>query len=446
MLCMVLSACALVRLRGKEPPVFLPSSAELLALAFMGYAALSVTWSSDWRTGLDMFSHFAAAAGIYVVFRSLDLRPLAGAALLLISGLALTVTNAGFGNENWQAEAVLALLPLAMAARNRAFGLGSACLGAVVLSVANGSDTTLAVAIAWVVLGAFYLWRRGHRWLAAIIVFGVFDAALLAGWYLVPLETFRYRLEFAYNTVRLIGEAPIFGHGLGSFGYEYFRHQYDHLAFEWWRAYPPAARGGIVVDRAHNELLQGFAQFGLVGMWLALGALATWFKVWRPTWPEGAALVAIGVISLIAFPLQNPATLVVALAILAQGAAPTRRFVLQKRYILAAVPVVLMLFVGSGASFMAAQAWAQTHRLYNVRPAAAFAANWHAYKLYPLERRYRRQLFPSFLHAITSAEAHVDAGAVSRVYEISDSAARYWPNLREAAAAYQRLQETADAP
>lgn len=417
-----------------------PSTAEWLGLAFIGWAVLSLAWSPDWRSGLDMLSHLGIVAGLYVLFRSLNLRRAALWCLPFIAVAAFVNEQGGFGNQNWQAEAVLVLIPLAMAVRfTRPFVLAVA----VGLVVFNGSYTIAAVGLVWGLLGLGYLWSRGYAVTAMVMGFGImFGGAWYAAYYHIPIDRwpFVYRAEIFYNTIQLWRDAPIFGHGIGGFSFEYFRHQWDSVVPhpEW----GTQVIGSLIIDRAHNEFLQGLAQFGVIGVGLAVASLIAWLRAWRPAWPEGLALAALGVSAGLSFPLQNPATLAVFVAILATSRArlPPLARPVRARVWWRPLPIAAMapLVLATALSFLAAQQWAVMLRAYDTDPAVAFQANVNAVKAYPLDRVYRRQLFASFLHVTSERESYVAPGAAQRIYDISSSAAGHWPVLRAGMTEYNR--------
>ncbi len=117
------------------------------------------------------------------------------------------------------------------------------------------------------------------------------------------------RAELWTNSVLSWWDAPIFGHGAGSFEWAYGEHRASHTAlFDQTILTTPSVGPGA----AHNEVLQTLVEFGLVGTLLA--AIFLW-RVCRGRediarerqWPHAMLWVAVPM-ALIGFPLQNPAS------------------------------------------------------------------------------------------------------------------------------------------
>lgn len=119
------------------------------------------------------------------------------------------------------------------------------------------------------------------------------------------------RLELWINSVFAWLDAPVFGHGLGSFDYAYAPHRIEHLR---WFHHSILTHPNVSAGAAHNEALQVLVELGLTGLALACVFLFTVFRASRSS-ARWAAL-ATGVVAMVSFPLQNPATAILAAVIL----------------------------------------------------------------------------------------------------------------------------------
>ena len=115
------------------------------------------------------------------------------------------------------------------------------------------------------------------------------------------------RVELWINSIMAWMDAPIFGHGLGSFDWSYSQHRADHLA---WMPTTILTTNTVSAGAAHNEYLHILVELGCVG--LLLCALFVWLSVRRSASPAVWAVGVLAAISVIEFPLQNPATAVIA--------------------------------------------------------------------------------------------------------------------------------------
>lgn len=107
-------------------------------------------------------------------------------------------------------------------------------------------------------------------------------------------------------------DAPLFGHGFGSFEWGYLRHRSDHLEF---MPTTVLVNPSISPGTAHNELIQMLVELGLVGAVMA-GVFA--FVCWKRLHglPQYAVYV-VGLLCFIEFPLMNPSTAIVGTVALA---------------------------------------------------------------------------------------------------------------------------------
>lgn len=213
---------------------------------------------------------------------------------------------ATLGRSNFLGAYLAMLLPLTLAfllsARSRAQRLawgGVLAAQAVVLILAQVRGALLAAAVALAIFSLIWFWERlgaYGRWLqglasgaAGLSLVGVLTWALWAG---SSGGSTAARLTIWRAVARLVGERPWLGYGP------------ETLELVFPRVYPPELvyyQGrGVLIDRAHNLVLDGMATTGLIGA-LAQGALvALFFAVgWRASQrtvdPGRRALLAGGV-------------------------------------------------------------------------------------------------------------------------------------------------------
>ena len=109
------------------------------------------------------------------------------------------------------------------------------------------------------------------------------------------------RLEFLLPTLALWWEHPIFGHGLGSFNYEFPRvYGLTQTVLD----VPFSMPINYYAGAAHNDLAQLAMETGVVGFCFAVWLIARTEK----KGPEWCAVLLLLAASLIGFPLQNPAS------------------------------------------------------------------------------------------------------------------------------------------
>lgn len=263
---------------------------------------------AGWRAALGAGALGAAAFGAAAAFwRSEGLAAMAAAA-------ALGAAAWGAGVFRWLAAAAVALC--LVLAGSRSVWISISLAGAV------------AVALAWRRAPARPRWPRKAIWAIAAAAFGLAAAALaspLRGYIwqrVTETQAVAARLYIYAIGSRMVAERPWLGHGCG--GYE---SGYYDAVIRYQQSRPEAqAFERLLIDtrgdppgRAHNDLLETAVECGLPGAfaWLAL-ASAFWMRLLSAIRGAaesrdlalllalGAALGAVAVDSLFAFPLRLP--------------------------------------------------------------------------------------------------------------------------------------------
>lgn len=440
---------------------------DLAVLGFVAYAAQSVLWSADWREGLFELQNLIALAAVFLYVRHARPRWIPEAAMAgMIATFVLVVVypadNGGHGNPNFATEFLLIAFPLACGLRGLKWLLVPPILAASAFYLFYVNDSAiewLVILAVGAILAVFLM--RAFKWAGAWIFGGL--AAVFAGTVTLFYGTMPAvvaRTEIFTNTIAMWLDRPFFGHGLGSFNAMYPKFREVHLGI-----FPDM--GTILptpiqyAGHAHNELLQGLAELGIAGMVLAgvflvavlrrrrdsripRGSETKWYN--RQGFSGGAqsaiwTLIVVGVIALIEFPLQNPATAVlvaVALGVVAQR---------DEQAVKVPNPATLGLSILTGAAAVAlpisgVQAvnaernMAQMRNAWDVNPLYAFKANMAAHDKYPLPYFTRFHMALSLANLTRRQPVAIQDLAADRVYQISRSASPHSPAVLLARAEY----------
>ena len=290
--------------------VFLPHGrrwgmAHVTLLAWLAWAAITVTWAISFPDALDgLWKACLLAAAFLLGARAATVRPaLAGFVwgicvnavfvLAQLGGSSLVLQTAApaglFVNRNFLAEA--ALLALAAGVSLRMWWSVPWCALAWLAPMSRGA------LLAGALVAAGWLWTRSRLWSALLLVHG---AALVAAAALLQperLASVGYRLDMWRDTLAALSP---WGVGVGNY----------------WAGFPAAATtvtAGVYSfamspRTAHNDLLTVAFETGVIGA-LLLGAVVVTALRRRsadePAWLVFLAFVGLG---LAAFPLFNPAT------------------------------------------------------------------------------------------------------------------------------------------
>ena len=389
---------------------------------FVLWACLSYLWAPDYPTQLMGVFIFAALFTIDVedwVFP---------AGMVAACLLALFMADGGLGNPNFLAAFIAVCIPWCFR-KGRYWTLIPALFTLLL------TDSKTAWFAFWIA-GTIWLWKqpwRDARWLAAILfmvpinlaIFGVIDV-----W-----PSIHQRAEIWINTIFMWLDHPFFGVGVNGFDYFYPLYGSDHLVlFPKWGYTQEIQK---FVGAAHNEYWQLLAQLGIVGFGLAIYFLKG--LNWKG--PAAWSVLIGGILALIGFPLQNPATLAV-IALCLGKLAPERATGKPLRgcrwgpngEIIARLPYVVISLVLIG--FMTQQLRAEwafqgTLAYFKTDPVEAIQANIRAYEIAPWDFRFRYQLYPMLAKASTQKNVNIPEATWKRAWEISTSASPYSRYLKE---------------
>ena len=416
------------------------SITDVCALSFVAWVALSLLWTSDLGSGLLAFQNLLLLGSAYFLFSRIKmdwLIPTVMACMVgaIILGFLRPLIGGGFGNQNWIVEWLLIACPFAVCFsvehRARVWGFTGAAiaLAAWVYSIwFNPSFTWVPVLSSIVTM--FLLYRKKYFLAVFLVALGaniVLFAPEMVG--ADAMSSLTSRLEIFTNTIFLWAESPVWGHGAGSFDYNYSRVQEAHMAvFPWLDTIMRPTT--VYAGQAHNEALQILSEYGIIGLTIAVAMFLSLVVV-QPTTKLGKAsvwAVAIGgTISMMSFPLQNPATgflIAAALGIWSRDA--TRRSVNLPRFSLAlpAISLSLALITGTVLWSMAHKDFGYVRLVIEHNRPLALQKNWDAYKRYPIDPMFRRQLALSLigLESLGPDIVSVDDAAAEKIFNIALSA------------------------
>ena len=194
--------------------------------------------------------------------------------------------------------------------------VAAAVVATVVLSGSRTGIAALLVVGMAEIAGRWEGWRRLPRWVwgAGVVVAVGVSVAL----YLWKKDSADGRLLIWRCSAAMIADAPVAGHGAGSFGAKYMDYQADFF-----RGHPGEERTAWLADNVKhpfNEVLKIGVEWGVVG-WAALAAFAVWlWRAWRRSGREKRPLflsvAGCGVCGLFSYPLSYPGVLVLLAATL----------------------------------------------------------------------------------------------------------------------------------
>lgn len=302
----VLAACVLLRWAWKAKAPF--GEPEQWTSVLVGYFWLSLLWSEDWREGIIHAVNATCLGVLFVYVR--EIRPRIGWSVAASAVLAVALVfvfpedTGGFGNRNFATEFLLLALPLSFLTGNWFVAIPLSVAAMAYLVFFNASNIEFLVLIGWGA-GLFCFLTNARRWEACALI----GLGLLAVFLLVHPAHFLARYELWLNTLAMWWDAPFLGVGLGGFDAAYHRYREFHVSII--GNYTLLGSVSEYAGAAHNEALQVLAELGLVGLVLCVGWFVCSIKIDRAR-PETWCLLGLAVMCMIGFPLQNPATCILA--------------------------------------------------------------------------------------------------------------------------------------
>ena len=440
---------------------------ELLLLGFVAYVALSLAWSPDYLAGLALLSKLGLLAVIFLCLKNVGNDKLfnwlciavTASVVIVLWMQFLKVTGpiawGGYGNENFLTEflilavpfiAALAFIYRDMAVRAAVLAVLIVDLGYLIFFVPSKIEFLVIVGLAIAAIIGWG-WRHSRR----LTIIGVLAmVAVTAGamsYFWDAGQGFRVsifpRLALIINSLLMWLSQPIFGLGAGGYNYSYSLFQERHLA--WLNIGTEIfASKETTAGAAHNEYVQLLATFGLLGVGLVAGFSYTLLRGLRErpmTVYAWCGLAASGVWmlnALVEFPLQNPATALLAVIGLgflagqgqsdrpsASGSVFAINLNQAGRLLLLFGAIALVGVIGYGGyRFASAQRhYLETARYLNVRPDYAFEQNFEAYRLYPWDTAIRTQLYATTTRGYEmTRNMPLSPTELDRVFEIALSA------------------------
>ena len=439
---------------------------DIALLALFAWAALSISWTSDWHGAVYALARAAALLAVYFGVRHGGewMRPVVRNTVFiaLVVVLALLAANpwldgmqirygylaaiidkhffAGFWLQNFVTEFILVAIPLLFVA-------GYRWPVAALAAVAYASTLFIEGILEWpvfcmaVIAGWVMLYRRSddeERWILKCGALGVAVFGIIICVAAEPVvSSFQVRFEIWFNTLALIAQAPIFGHGLASYAGLYDGVQGLHLHYIPWIGLN-VYKAGAFVGAAHNDLLQTWAELGIVGVGI-LGLAV--YEVFKSASQRAAmwCLLSLAALAMVGFPWQEPAPAllgVIALGFMGRGQREAVSVVVWRWPVLVAPAAFCWAWIGLHAwqasyDMSLFRAWFPANKL------MAAKYNIDAYNAFPLDHFIRRQLPGSVASlAATKGGVVMDNATADLLYRIGESAAPYSVEIRLARIQY----------
>lgn len=269
--------------------VVLKAKPSAWGLALLGYSFASLLWAPIFPAALDGLLWAALLCAALSLPTTLDKIWSAVLAALAVNVFLAGTQYAGYGlellataeqpagtfvNKNFLGE--FAALACALALQKRSY-VGMA-MGLVGVGMSQSGGAGLGMAMAAMVLA----WPRAWP----LVLAGICGAAAWAGLF---HSSFVVRLELWSDALQ---GASLWGHGIGQFYSMFPYYSSDTLVLRH--------------EHAHSLPIELLFELGLFGLVWSLGIFAVAY--WRGG-KARPALVCLGAISLVGFPLWNPATL-----------------------------------------------------------------------------------------------------------------------------------------
>ena len=408
-----------------------PDILDYAVSAFAGYAFASAAWSPDTAQALHEGTHGVLALALFLAARrwperAWGLVPVAAViavTVIFATDLARPDWRAGFGNDNKATETIVVLLLLAAGLRWRDWLLPFYALAGLWLFL-NDSHMEL-VGFGAVAVCLFWRMMRGREQASG-------DAVILGAVALVVVAlclndhlkvSLSFRMEMIATSFAAWLSAPTVGHGLGSFAFVYPAHMALPLT--------ALSKPMTLIEAAHFEPLQVLVEFGAIGLALVAVAAVTFVRRANVVPGYAGALAALAGMSLVSYPLHEPATLALACLIAARLTSVPVAERRRTAWRLGALSPLFVLIVAAavplpGAIYAERQhAFAENARASELTKTEiarrAFAFELDAYRAYPYRNLERIRLFPALVAWLEHGGAAPEREA-ERLFNISRSA------------------------
>jgi len=368
-----------LKIISKEKLSFNHSPLNLPILSFLSIGVISLFWSNSFMVSLKELPLFLAGPFLYFIIlnninNEQQINRILNAALLIGSlfgiygilqyqGIDFSFWrgNVGrqavaglFGNVNYFAEYLIAILPLAISLflvtpfksnkfKRLLLFMGILAMGgSLMLTYTRGSYLAFGVSLIFMFL-LFVIYRgkvfiRENRKIFILILVAIILAAFLfaipnplnkPGTYISKIKartsiasiqkafTFGRRMAIWKFTLMMIKDRPLQGSGVGTFKYNDLRYQAEFFSQGDNRALYPHG----IAHEAHNEYLQLWAELGIIGLgiflWIVIGYFyygLRFLKKTKDNYKQGAVIglmgevMAVLVDGIFGFPLHLPAT------------------------------------------------------------------------------------------------------------------------------------------
>jgi hypothetical protein len=433
---------AIIVIRGGAIRLALPHT--LAALLFI-YAAQSLAWSPDPAQGAYQLLNAGALLAVFFVAPYIRGAIPWAVSIAFLGALALDaiIPWGGFGNENFATEFLLIASPFAaviLLMRQRILGVWAFALLFAYLIGTNPSKVEYFAAAAIALGFGLWLayWRTSENWriAAGFGLVGMIAGGALIGWQFAGPDmqySVTSRVEIWLGTWEAFRQAPIFGHGFGS-----WMHFYPPLQEHFLTILPNASLSQTELagypPAAHLEPLQFLAELGVVGAVIAVGFLVSVARSGRRgevEWAAWLTLLVAAPVALIEFPLQQPPTaLLVALALgLLAGKGERVTISIPARWWSAGATV-------SAAAIVAVLGWNTYHGEVNLARSKAATQGQEFLSAVVLASRavdasaLNWRVRSHFLFAVNNADrfnaAVVEVGAQDAAYELAQTASPYF--------------------
>lgn len=288
-----LAVLACLRVRFLDPT-------DILAIVIGCYAGFGVLWAPDTLGTVPHLWAIWACVAVFIYARRVNMRAcIVTSAVWCWIGFEVYRPEyfAGFGNENFATIAFVAAFPFLVKQKR----WETAVVAVWYLLFMNGSRLEFPAFGGWVVWWCLSDIKR-RWWGLCVAAIGLLAAGYAV--YSVSPFSWLYRADMWRGALMMFLDAPLLGHGVGSF----------EVLFPLYA--PDAAiltRDVFTPGATHSDWLQLLAEFGIVGFLLVATLL------WRCR-GGGYVVAGLGAVALVDFPFQLPASAFLAVMALADGA------------------------------------------------------------------------------------------------------------------------------